>query len=82
MVFQSYSLFPNMSVADNIALLLKSGMGAKSGPRASPKRWALTNITGLENRRINQLSVGPRPARVALARAVAIRPFILLLASP
>jgi putative spermidine/putrescine transport system ATP-binding protein len=82
MVFQSYALFPNMSVADNI------GYGLKIRGVAKPERdarvaelVALTNITGLENRRIDQLSGGQRQ-RVALARAVAIRPGILLLDEP
>ncbi|WP_322514068.1 ABC transporter ATP-binding protein [Rhodopseudomonas palustris] len=82
MVFQSYALFPNMTVADNI------GYGLKIRGVAKPERAArvaelvaLTNITGLENRRIDQLSGGQRQ-RVALARAVAIRPGILLLDEP
>jgi putative spermidine/putrescine transport system ATP-binding protein len=82
MVFQSYALFPNMSVADNIGYGLKI-RGVPKAERA--KRIAelveLTNISGLENRRIDQLSGGQRQ-RVALARAVAIRPGILLLDEP
>jgi putative spermidine/putrescine transport system ATP-binding protein len=82
MVFQSYALFPNMSVADNIAYGLRI-RGVPKAERAArvAELVRLTNITGLENRRIDQLSGGQRQ-RVALARAVAIRPGILLLDEP
>ncbi|HWZ37891.1 MAG TPA: ABC transporter ATP-binding protein [Bradyrhizobium sp.] len=82
MVFQSYALFPNMSVADNIGYGLKI-RGVSKDERAArvAELVRLTNITGLENRRIDQLSGGQRQ-RVALARAVAIRPGILLLDEP
>ena len=82
MVFQSYALFPNMSVAENIGYGLKIRGVVKSERDARVAELvALTNITGLENRRIDQLSGGQRQ-RVALARAVAIRPGILLLDEP
>ena len=82
MVFQSYALFPNMSVADNIGYGLKiRGMAAKDRAARVAELVRLTNISGLENRRIHQLSGGQRQ-RVALARAVAIRPGILLLDEP
>jgi putative spermidine/putrescine transport system ATP-binding protein len=82
MVFQSYALFPNMSVADNIGYGLKiRGMARQERAARVAELVALTNITGLENRRIDQLSGGQRQ-RVALARAVAIRPGILLLDEP
>src|SRR5260370_30514689 len=82
MVFQSYALFPNMSVADNIAYGLKTrGMASKERAARVAELVSLTNITGLENRRVDQLSGGQRQ-RVALARAVAIRPGILLLDEP
>lgn len=82
MVFQSYALFPNMSVSDNIAYGLKI-RGVPRAERAArvAELVKLTNINGLENRRIDQLSGGQRQ-RVALARAVAIRPGILLLDEP
>jgi len=82
MVFQSYALFPNMSVADNIGYGLKI-RGVSRAERAArvAELVALTNITGLENRSIDQLSGGQRQ-RVALARAVAIRPGVLLLDEP
>jgi putative spermidine/putrescine transport system ATP-binding protein len=82
MVFQSYALFPNMSVADNIGYGLKiRGMGRQERASRVAELVALTNITGLEDRRVDQLSGGQRQ-RVALARAVAIRPGILLLDEP
>jgi putative spermidine/putrescine transport system ATP-binding protein len=82
MVFQSYALFPNMTVADNIGYGLKiRGVGKQERTSRVAELVALTNITGLENRRITQLSGGQRQ-RVALARAVAIRPGVLLLDEP
>ena len=82
MVFQSYALFPNMSVADNIGYGLKiRGVPKEERARRVAELVVLTNITGLENRRVDQLSGGQRQ-RVALARAVAIRPGILLLDEP
>lgn len=82
MVFQSYALFPNMTVADNIGYGLKiRGVSGKERAARVAELVTLTNISGLENRRIDQLSGGQRQ-RVALARAVAIRPGILLLDEP
>ena len=82
MVFQSYALFPNMSVAENIGYGLKiRGLnGAERSTRVA-ELVALTGIEGLEHRRIDQLSGGQRQ-RVALARAVAVRPSVLLLDEP
>ncbi|MBV8926394.1 MAG: ABC transporter ATP-binding protein [Bradyrhizobium sp.] len=82
MVFQSYALFPNMSVAENIGYGLKiRGLPKNERIARVAELIRLTNITGLESRRIDQLSGGQRQ-RVALARAVAIRPGILLLDEP
>jgi putative spermidine/putrescine transport system ATP-binding protein len=82
MVFQSYALFPNMSVADNIGYGLKiRGVPKQERAKRVAELVALTNISGLESRRIDQLSGGQRQ-RVALARAVAIRPGVLLLDEP
>lgn len=82
MVFQSYALFPNMTVAENIGYGLKiRGVGKAERAARVAEMVALTNIGGLENRRIDQLSGGQRQ-RVALARAVAVRPRVLLLDEP
>ncbi|RJF77864.1 ABC transporter ATP-binding protein [Rhodopseudomonas palustris] len=82
MVFQSYALFPNMTVAENIGYGLKiRGVARRERDIRVAELVALTNIAGLEHRRIDQLSGGQRQ-RVALARAVAIRPAVLLLDEP
>ncbi|MFT6301440.1 MAG: putative spermidine/putrescine transport system ATP-binding protein [Granulosicoccus sp.] len=82
MVFQSYALFPHMSVAENIAFPLKL-RGVKSEESAERVNEALTTVQldGLGNRDIEQLSGGQRQ-RVALARAFVFRPRILLMDEP
>jgi putative spermidine/putrescine transport system ATP-binding protein len=82
MVFQSYALFPNMTVSENIGYGLKiRGMSRAERAARIAELVQLTNIEGLEDRRIDKLSGGQRQ-RVALARAVAIRPSVLLLDEP
>jgi putative spermidine/putrescine transport system ATP-binding protein len=81
-VFQSYALFPNMSVAENVEYGLRVRRIAKSARRQRVEEMlALTRIEELRNRRIDQLSGGQRQ-RVALARAIAVRPRVLLLDEP
>ena len=81
-MFQSYALFPNMNVAENIAYGLKfRGASTQERKVRVAELVALTGIEGLEHRRIDQLSGGQRQ-RVALARAVAVRPSVLLLDEP
>jgi putative spermidine/putrescine transport system ATP-binding protein len=82
MVFQSYALFPNMNVAQNVAYGLK--VRGQSGPKIAERvaeMLALTGLRDLAGRRIDQLSGGQRQ-RVALARAIAPAPRILLLDEP
>jgi putative spermidine/putrescine transport system ATP-binding protein len=82
MVFQSYALFPNMTVGGNIGYGLKiRGVGTAERKARVAELVALTGIEGLEQRRVDQLSGGQRQ-RVALARAVAVRPSALLLDEP
>ncbi|HLI10636.1 MAG TPA: ABC transporter ATP-binding protein [Alphaproteobacteria bacterium] len=82
MVFQSYALFPNMTVAGNIAYGLK--LRKLPGPereRRVAEMLAMMHIEALAERRIDQLSGGQKQ-RVALARALAIQPRVLLLDEP
>ena len=82
MVFQSYALFPQMTVAANIGYGLKvRGVGAAERQRAVGELVDLVRLNGLESKRPAELSGGQRQ-RVALARAVAVRPRVLLLDEP
>ena len=82
MVFQSYALFPQMTVAANIGYGLKvQGVGDRSGARRVGELVDLVRLNGLEDKQPAELSGGQRQ-RVALARAVAVRPRVLLLDEP
>jgi putative spermidine/putrescine transport system ATP-binding protein len=82
MVFQSYALFPNMTVAENITYGLRvRGQSRADRLQRLGEMLDMMHIRELANRRIDQLSGGQRQ-RVALARAIAVRPRILLLDEP
>jgi spermidine/putrescine transport system ATP-binding protein len=81
-VFQSYALFPHLTVRDNIAF----GLKMKRVPRAERAQRigeaiALVSLQGMETRKPSQLSGGQKQ-RVALARALVCRPRVLLLDEP
>ena len=82
MVFQAYSLFPHMTVRDNVAFGLRL-RGQDRGRRLQRARemLELVGLTAFENRYAHQLS-GGQQQRVALARALAVEPSVLLLDEP
>lgn len=82
MVFQSYALFPNMTVADNIGFGLKvAGQSKPAIKNRVAEMLRLIKLEELGERYPHQLS-GGQQQRVALARALAIQPQLLLLDEP
>lgn len=82
MMFQAYALFPNLTVADNVAFGLKvKGVGRTERNARVAEMLALIGLPDLGGRYPFQLS-GGQQQRVALARALAPRPRVLLLDEP
>jgi spermidine/putrescine transport system ATP-binding protein len=82
MVFQSYALFPHMSVEDNIAFgLRRKGVGKAESARRVGEMLELVELTGKDQSRPRELS-GGQQQRVALARALVNHPRALLLDEP
>ena len=82
LVFQSYALFPHMSVADNVGFGLKMRKLAEEEIRKRVHATlAMVRLKSLSGRYPNELS-GGQQQRVALARALIIRPQLLLLDEP
>jgi iron(III) transport system ATP-binding protein/putative spermidine/putrescine transport system ATP-binding protein len=82
MVFQNYAVFPNLTVAGNVAYGLRArNVPANETARRVAEALALVQLTGLGERKPHQLS-GGQLQRVAIARALVIRPQVLLFDEP
>lgn len=81
-VFQSYALFPHLTVADNVGFGLRyKNVGRQEARKRIADALELVRLTGFERRRPSQLS-GGQQQRVALARALILNPAVLLLDEP
>ncbi len=82
MVFQSYALFPHLTVHDNVAYGVQlRGRSRREVETTVERTLELVNLSGLGGRRPSELS-GGQQQRVALARAMAIEPRVLLFDEP
>ena len=82
MMFQSYALFPHLSVRDNVAFSLRmAGVDKPTRDRRATEMLELVEMAAMAERMPDKLSGGQRQ-RVALARALITRPQVLLLDEP
>ena len=82
MVFQSYALFPHMSVLDNVSYgLTVQGMAAAQAAERARETMALVGLQGYDTRLPSELS-GGQQQRVAVARSLVLQPSVMLFDEP